>query len=80
MLDIRYPEVRAYIIGIYERFVKECGIDGLKLDFIDAFRADPSKVAPFAEGMDVEDLDDAAVILMDEIYAKLTAADPDFLF
>ena len=80
VLDVRYPEVRAYIIGIYERFVKEYGIDGLKLDFIDAFRADPSKVAPFAEGMDVEDLDAAAVILMDEIYAKLTAANPDFLF
>ncbi|MBO4326897.1 MAG: alpha-galactosidase [Clostridia bacterium] len=80
VLDIRYPEIRAYISGIYERFVREYGIDGLKLDFIDAFRADPSIIAPFAEGMDTESLDDAAVILMDEIYAKLTAIDPDFLF
>ncbi len=79
VLDVRYPEIRAYIIGIYERFVKEYGIDGLKLDFVDAFRTDPANIPPFSEGMDVENLDDATVTLMDEIYAKLTANNPDFL-
>lgn len=80
ILDVRYPEVREYIVGIYKRFVNDYGIDGLKLDFIDAFKTDPAAVAPFSAGMDVESLDGAARVLMDEIYAEMTALDPEFMF
>ncbi|HLY28691.1 MAG TPA: glycoside hydrolase family 36 protein [Aggregatilineales bacterium] len=37
VLDPRYEDTRAYLIGIYERALKEWGLDGLKLDFVDAF-------------------------------------------
>ncbi len=37
ILDIRYPEVRAYLKNIYVKAVREWGLDGLKLDFIDEF-------------------------------------------
>ena len=80
VLDVRYPEIREYIVGIYKRFVRDYDIDGLKLDFVDAFRNDPAAVAPYKEGMDNESLDRAVRILMDEIYNEMTANKPDFLF
>ncbi len=80
VLDVRYKEIREYIIGVYKRMRSDYGIDGLKLDFIDAFKADPSEITPYNEGMDTENLDEAVRILMDEIYAEMTALDPDFLF
>ena len=80
VLDVRYPDIRAYIVGIYKRFVNDYGIDGLKLDFVDAFKADPAQIAPYADGMDIENLDEAVRVLMDEIYDEMTALNPDFLF
>ena len=80
VLDVRYPEIREYIVGIYKRFVRDYGIDGLKLDFVDAFRNDPAAITPYKDGMDNASLDRAVRILMDEIYAEMTAVNPDFLF
>lgn len=37
VLDLRYPEVREYLLGKYVEMVKENDIDGLKLDFVDQF-------------------------------------------
>lgn len=37
ILDIRYPQVRSYLKGIYVKAAREWGLDGLKLDFIDEF-------------------------------------------
>ncbi|MBP5207975.1 MAG: alpha-galactosidase [Clostridia bacterium] len=80
VLDIRYPDIRAHILGILERYVREYGIDGLKLDFIDAFNMDVDHIPPYNDEMDVRTLDGAAVLLMDEIYAKMTAINKDFMF
>lgn len=80
VLDVRYPEIRKYIKDVYKRFVREFGIDGLKLDFIDAFNATPAEIAPYKEGMDCESLEWAARILLDEIYNELTEIDPEFMF
>ncbi|RAV03429.1 hypothetical protein DQG13_06900 [Paenibacillus sp. YN15] len=41
VLDPRYPEVREYLTGIYEKAAAEWGVDGLKLDFVDNFRLPP---------------------------------------
>lgn len=38
ILDIRYPEIRRYLIESYVRAVGEWGFDGLKLDFIDQIK------------------------------------------
>jgi len=80
VLDIRYPAMRKHILGILERYVRKYGIDGLKLDFIDAFNMEAEHLPPFNDEMDVKTLDLAAVLLMDEIYARMTALDPDFMF
>lgn len=80
VLDIRYPDIRAHIVEILLRFVRDYGIDGFKLDFIDAFNMDADHIPPFNDEMDVKTLDEAAVILMDEIYAEMTKIDKDFLF
>lgn len=37
VLDIRFPEIRQYLLQFYVRAVKEWKVDGLKLDFIDEF-------------------------------------------
>lgn len=37
VLDPRFPEVREYLIGKYESAVRDWGLDGLKLDFVDSF-------------------------------------------
>lgn len=45
ILDPRYPEVREYLIATYEKAVIQWNLDGLKLDFIDSFRA-PEELYP----------------------------------
>ncbi len=77
--DVRYKELRDYIAGTYEKFVDDFGIDGLKLDFVDAWGT-TTDVPPKNDEMDHERLFDAVRTLMDEIYDKMTARDPDFLF
>ena len=39
-LDPRFPEVREYLLNIYERALVEWNLDGFKFDFIDSFRFD----------------------------------------
>ncbi|MCR5694684.1 MAG: alpha-galactosidase [Clostridia bacterium] len=77
--DVRYKELRDYISGTYEHFVDTYGFDGLKLDFVDAWGT-ITDLAPKNDEMDHERLFDAVRTLMDEIYEKMTARDPDFLF
>lgn len=58
ILDIRYPEVREYLKGIYIRAVRDWGVDGLKLDFIDEFYLRDDSPA-YGEGMDFADVQEA---------------------
>ncbi len=77
-LDIRYPEVREYISGTYMRYIKEYGIDGLKLDFIDTF-AKNKDIPGYKPGMDCETVTQAVEKLLDGIIRGATAIKPDFL-
>ena len=78
VLDPRYPEVRGYIIGLYESAVKNWGLDGLKLDFINNFKLTPESSAP-NEKMDFESLEDAICALLSEVKSRLTAIKPDIM-
>ncbi len=80
VLDVRYKECRDYIIGIYETFVEKYGIDGLKLDFVDALNIPDRVLPPVNSEMDHDCMNYAALTLMDEIYSRMTAKNPDFLF
>jgi len=81
ILDPRFPEVREYLIGLYERAVRDWGFDGLKLDFIDSFVLNgPDPVDK--NGMqtrDIREVPQAVDRLMKDILARLKAIKPDVL-
>lgn len=76
VLDPRYPEVRAHIIDRVVRAVRLWGIDGVKIDFIDAFAM---ALPPEAAGTDGPSVEQAVVTLLDELTRELTAARPDVM-
>jgi len=81
VLDPRFPEVREYLVGVYETAMKEWGLDGFKLDFIDKFTfrdADPALADNYA-GRDIKSLTEAVDVLMKTITERLTAINPDVL-
>lgn len=77
-LDPRYKKVREYLVGIYEKAVREWKLDGLKLDFIDSFIL-KGKSLEQDEKRDYSSLEDSIHALMTEISASLTAINPDIM-
>ena len=80
-MDPRFPEVREYIISLYEKALREWDLDGLKLDFIDAIGfhgPDPAVKENYA-GRDIKALPEAVDRLMKDVYARLKAIKPDAL-
>lgn len=80
-LDPRFPEVREFLISTYEKAVLEWGIDGLKLDFIDAIRlngADPALKDNF-KGRDYKSVVEATEVLISDVYKRLSAIKKDIL-
>jgi alpha-galactosidase len=81
VLDPRFPEVRDYLIGIYENAVNEWDIDGLKLDFIDNFRfegEDPAIGDDYA-GRDIKSVPEAVDVLLSEVMCRLRLLKSDIL-
>jgi alpha-galactosidase len=79
VLDPRYPEVRAYLIETYARAVREWGIDGFKLDFIERFTADEKTVLEAAGGRDHASVNEAADRLLTDVLAELRRVKPDVM-
>lgn len=77
ILDPRYPEVREYLMGIYENAVREWGIDGLKLDFIECFAPQGNTVLTAENGRDFASVDEAVDRLFTDTMARLRALKPD---
>lgn len=78
-LDPRFPEVRAFLVGLYERALVEWDLDGFKLDFVDSFARPPHAPATAEGGRDLADVDVAAVRLLREVVDRLRARKPDVL-
>lgn len=78
VLDPRYPEVREYLVSTYAHALRDWQLDGLKLDFIDAFLPGP-QAAACAPGMDEPVLDKAVQRLMIGVRDALCAIRPDVL-
>ena len=81
ILDPRFPEVREFLIGVYEKAVRDWNLDGLKLDFIDRFGfrgADPAVKENYA-GRDIKSLPEAVDRLMTDVNRRLTALQPGIL-
>jgi alpha-galactosidase len=66
-LDPRFPEVREYLIGVYERCIKEFNLDGFKLDFIDCFQTNEETKDEFGNGRDYQSVPEAADRLMTDV-------------
>ncbi len=87
-LDPRFPEVRDYLAGIYERAIREWDLDGMKLDFIDSFSTsivlsrnggkDPAEAQNYA-GRDIKSIPEAVDKLLEEATARIKAVKPNAL-
>ncbi|MBQ8546091.1 MAG: alpha-galactosidase [Clostridia bacterium] len=78
VLDPRFKEVREFLVDIYERFVLDYGIDGLKLDFIDSFILDEESSEEY-DKMDTVSVEDAVEMLLAEISQRVKKINPEFL-
>ena len=76
VLDPRYPEVRDHIVERVVRALSLWGIDGVKIDFIDAFAL---AAPPAAPGTDVASVERAVVQLLDQLTRKLQTVRPDVM-
>lgn len=66
---------------MYEKFVRQWNLDGLKLDFIDSFSIrenDPAQAENFA-GRDLHSLPEAVDLLLSDIRDRLTAIKPEIM-
>lgn len=80
VLDIRYPEVREYLVSLCRNAVLDWGVDGFKLDFLDSlWRGETKEEGQRKAGMDFLSINDAAERLLKEIQAVLKALNPDIL-
>ncbi|MCL6457537.1 MAG: alpha-galactosidase [Gorillibacterium sp.] len=79
VLDPRFPDVRAYLIGLYTAAVREWGIDGLKLDFVDSFHLSADKRDEVGAGRDYESVPAAVDRLLTDAMLQLRAIKPDIL-
>ena len=78
-IDPRYPHVRDYVIGIYRDAVRNWGVDGFKLDFLERLAADGSTVLELGDGRDYASVNEAADRLMTDILAEMRKVKPDVL-
>ena len=76
--DPRYKEVREYLIGVYSDALRNWGLDGLKLDFIDSF-ALKGKSLEYDARRDYQSLEDAIDRLMTDVTNALREIDPEVL-
>ena len=78
-LDPRFPEAREYLASIYERFVKEYGIDGLKMDFIGSIGGRPEDESSLKPGHDTASIGLAVCKLLDDVMERLHRLNPEIL-
>ena len=76
VLDPRYKEVREHILSCTAKAVREWDMDGLKLDFVNAFELADTRVP---EGVDCETLEEGIRRLLQELHGALTAIKSDIL-
>jgi len=79
VLDPRFPEVREYLIGIYEKALREWKIDGFKLDFVDSFQLSEEMRYSLGGGRDYDSVPEAVDRLLSDIMARLRAIKPDVM-
>ncbi|MBI1337023.1 MAG: alpha-galactosidase [Phycisphaera sp.] len=79
VLDPRFPDVREYLIDIYERAIRDYDLDGFKLDFVDCFGTHEATKDAFGDGRDYESVPEAADRLLTDVITRLRAIKPDVM-
>jgi len=79
VVDPRYPEVREYLAGRLIALMKETGINGFKIDFMDLLNTRYADKISFGDGRDFESIEEAAVQLLADIYKGCKAINPKAL-
>ena len=79
VIDPRFPEVREYVVDTYRRAIRDWGLDGFKLDFIERFVADEHTVLEATGGRDYASVNEAADRMMTDVLFAMRAAKPDVM-
>jgi len=79
VLDIRYPDVRDFLIKTYTSAVTDWKIDGLKLDFLDNFYPDADTPNDASNGRDIASLDEALLTLLSDLKVQLLKINPEIM-
>ncbi|MGG1516454.1 glycoside hydrolase family 36 protein [Paenibacillus oryzisoli] len=79
VVDPRYPEVREYLIGLYETAMREWNLDGFKLDFVDSFYLPEEKKHDVGRGRDYVSVPEAVDRLMSDIMDRLRSINPNVM-
>ena len=81
VLDLRYPEVREYLLGKYIKMIKENDIDGLKLDFVDQFDIRYAKGTALEEDLrrDFESIQEAVDCFLQRVITELKKIKEDIM-
>jgi len=77
--DPRYPAIRAYLVETCVRLVRAYGLDGLKLDFLDAVQPPETAAVYRAPGADAQTVYDGLERLLADVRDALTAIRPDIM-
>jgi alpha-galactosidase len=77
VLDPRYPEVRDHLTAACVRLLDRTGVDGFKLDFLDAWLVDDPP--PAGHGADVADVETAVGRWLVDLRSELTKRRPGVL-
>lgn len=79
VLDPRYPEIRDFIIELYQKALVEWNLDGFKLDFIDSFTGNAVSINKRDDGMDYYAIPEAVDRLMSDLIITLQSIKPDIM-
>jgi len=80
VIDPRFPEVREFIIERLVTLMKENGIDGYKIDFMDLLNTRyAGENFSTGNGRDYESVEEAAVKLLADIYSACYAINPNVM-
>ncbi|MBC8080825.1 MAG: alpha-galactosidase [Gorillibacterium sp.] len=79
IVDPRFPEVREYLIQIYEQAIIDWNLDGLKLDFVDSFQLTEKGIHDLGRGRDYVSLPDAVDRLLTDVNLRLRVLKPDIM-
>ena len=77
VLDPRFPDVREYLIDMYERALRDWNLDGFKLDFVDSFHQPSPQTEKENGGRDFASVPQATDRLLTDVMARLRAIKPD---